>query len=221
LFTASWSDRSAWTAVKGTVALRAARGRVAGAGFRDRHRPAVRRPRAPVRSPGPARWPTCWSPKARSPGPGPRRGSGQPGRHTTSAGRSAHAAYSPPGSWPSRSSAPVTPAAAPPPSEHRKRHDQVQRAGTAGCRARPAGKDMIGLLNNLAHGQSLHPSPGGPVFPSRPPALRACLCRPTQHIGRASPTASQSSTPHARAERQANHHLAGLCQLPRMHAAGR
>ena len=56
----------------------------------DRHRPAGRgRARRRVRLDRPDGL-SCWSPKARSPGPGPRRGSGQPGRRTTSAGRSAH-----------------------------------------------------------------------------------------------------------------------------------
>jgi len=36
---------------------------------------------------------------------------------------------------------------------------------------------VIGVLDGFAHGQSLRPSPGGPVFSSRPTSLQICVYR--------------------------------------------
>jgi hypothetical protein len=52
---------------------------------------------------------------------------------------------------------------------------ETQTGIESGCPS--AWKDMIGVLDGFAHGQSPRPSPGGPVFSSRPPSLRVCIYR--------------------------------------------
>lgn len=52
---------------------------------------------------------------------------------------------------------------------------ETQAGIESGC---PAGwKDMIGFLGSYGDGESLRPSPGGPVFSTRPPSLRVCVYR--------------------------------------------
>jgi hypothetical protein len=52
---------------------------------------------------------------------------------------------------------------------------KTQASIASGCPAR--WKDVIGLVDSLAHSGSLRPSPGGPVFSPQPSSLRVCVYR--------------------------------------------
>lgn len=58
---------------------------------------------------------------------------------------------------------------------HRDTLLETQQGLASGCPA--ALKDMIGVLADIDHGRTLHPSGGGPVFSPQPASLQVCVYR--------------------------------------------